>query len=147
MKYFIFMFALLLFQSKMTAIEEQENKEDKPTVMENKTFSYPKSESTDLTDEIKEYLDVLVEYLKTNPGTIVSITGHSDAFGTYEQNDKRSRERAEKVAYYLMKKGIPVGRIIFTGKGAIEPLASNKTEAGRRKNRRVEIEIIKQEKK
>lgn len=71
------------------------------------------------------------------------ITGHCADRGTAAARQKLSEERAEAVASYLIKLGVRDQYHIFTqGKGSKEPVASNNTEAGRAKNRRVEITIM-----
>ena len=71
------------------------------------------------------------------------ITGHCADRGTATARQKLSEERAEAVASYLIKLGVRDQYHIFTqGKGSKEPVASNNTEAGRAKNRRVEITIM-----
>ncbi|MCK5741285.1 MAG: OmpA family protein [Chlorobi bacterium] len=89
----------------------------------------------------KEYLDVLAEYLTTNPKLNVRIVGHSDNTGTLAQNKDRSDARAEQVFRYLADKGIPRSRLFKRGVGSIYPKETNATEQGRRKNRRVEVII------
>ncbi|MFN5550775.1 MAG: OmpA family protein, partial [Bacteroidota bacterium] len=59
--------------------------------------------------------------------------------GSERHNLKLSRDRAEAVAIYLIDHAIDESRIVFEGYGSTLPLASNETEEGRRKNRRVEI--------
>lgn len=71
------------------------------------------------------------------------ITGHCAQRGSERAQQKLSEERAEAVASFLVKSGIRDELHIFTqGKGAKEPVASNATEEGRAKNRRVEITIM-----
>ena len=71
------------------------------------------------------------------------ITGYCAARGTVKMQQQLSEERAESVASYLVDLGIRDQYHVFTqGKGAREPVASNDTEAGRIKNRRVEITIM-----
>ena len=71
------------------------------------------------------------------------ITGHCAERGTVSARQKLSEERAEAVASYLVKLGVRDEYHIFTqGKGSKEPVASNNTEEGRAKNRRVEITIM-----
>jgi outer membrane protein OmpA-like peptidoglycan-associated protein len=90
----------------------------------------------------KEYLDVLVEYLSSNPKLNVRIVGHSDNTGTLAQNKDRSDVRAEQVFRYLDEKGISRGRLFKRGVGSIYPNETNLTDQGRRKNRRVEVIVI-----
>ncbi|ROL61538.1 OmpA family protein [Bacteroidetes/Chlorobi group bacterium ChocPot_Mid] len=106
------------------------------------SFEYSSSSSVELTREVKQYLNKVAIYMQEHPGAVLGITGHSDDQGTMQENHERSVKRAEAVVEYLMKKGIPKGRLLASGKGSIEPVASNKTEAGRRKNRRVDIRIV-----
>ncbi len=79
--------------------------------------------------------DVVVRYGKTS----LTIVGHTDAEGTQENNQALSQRRAQAVADYLESKNVNPTRLAAVGKGETEPVADNKTEAGRRANRRVEI--------
>ncbi|MFH1050047.1 MAG: OmpA family protein [bacterium] len=105
-------------------------------------FSYPNSTSFEMTEEIKLFVDKAAKCLEENPEMNIVITGHSDDQGTYEQNDERAKARANTIADYLVGRGIEKRRVMALSKGSIEPIASNQTEAGKRKNRRVEIKII-----
>lgn len=69
----------------------------------------------------------------------VRIIGHTDSTGSDAINDPLSLERANAVKRYLESRGVAGGRIDTTGRGEHEPIADNSTEAGRAKNRRVEI--------
>jgi outer membrane protein OmpA-like peptidoglycan-associated protein len=109
----------------------------------NRTFTYPTSDHTNLTSEIRKYLKDVALYMKDNPMTVISITGHSDNFGTFVQNETRAKERANHVVDFLVKEGISKRRLLANQKGALDPVAKNETEQGRMKNRRVEIREIK----
>ncbi len=87
-------------------------------------------------------LDKLAEYLKTNSKWAVEIQGHTDSIGTAEFNNKLSLERAQAVVAYLLSKGILQKRLQSEGFGALQPVADNATEEGRRKNRRVAFRIV-----
>ncbi len=90
----------------------------------------------------KKKLEKLGEILKEFANDLL-ITGHCAQRGTVNAQQKLSEERAEAVASYLVELGIRDQYHVFTqGKGATEPVASNATEAGRIKNRRVEITIM-----
>ena len=90
----------------------------------------------------KKKLEKLGEILKEFSNDLL-ITGHCAARGTVKAQQELSEERAEAVAAYLVDLGIRDQYHVFTqGKGAREPVASNDTEAGRIKNRRVEITIM-----
>ncbi|MFM2393737.1 MAG: hypothetical protein RLZZ546_1719, partial [Bacteroidota bacterium] len=74
----------------------------------------------------------------------LEITGHTDASGTKEGNYSLSTARAEAVKTFLMNKGVPFSRFQkIDGKGQDEPIADNGSDAGRAKNRRVEIKLLK----
>jgi|SRR5690242_1720975 len=72
---------------------------------------------------------------------MVIATGHTDSIGTERYNQKLSERRASAVKAYLVSKGIPASKITTIGKGETQPVATNKTAAGRQKNRRVDIEF------
>ena len=134
--YLIFM-AILVISFIQCNTANQELKIDKVI-----SFEFSTSTSADLSDNLKKYLDKVAIYLEEHPGAVLGITGHSDNQGTFEENHKRSVARARAVKDYLLNKGIPAEQLLASGKGSIEPVASNKTEEGRRKNRRVDIRII-----
>ena len=79
--------------------------------------------------------DVVVRYQKT----AITVVGHTDAEGTSESNRDLSQRRAQAVVNYLQSKNVIPGRLTAVGRGEAEPIADNKTEAGRRANRRVEL--------
>jgi len=105
-------------------------------------FSYPTSNSTDLTQDLVEYLDAVAEFLMTNPQYRVIIEGHSDDRGTTTQNLDRSIRRSVIVMQYLLSKNVPRNRIITAGYGSVRPLVPNNSERNRAINRRVEIIIL-----
>ncbi|MGY3051999.1 outer membrane protein OmpA-like peptidoglycan-associated protein [Pedobacter sp. UYEF25] len=73
----------------------------------------------------------------------VSLKGYADGIGAYKYNWVLSDKRASSVKDYLVSKGVKASRVITTPFGSTEPIASNDTEAGRQKNRRVEISLKK----
>jgi len=87
-------------------------------------------------------LDRIVNLLERNKNLNIQINGHSDNNGTKERNMMFSIKRAEAVKDYLLSKGVSGNRIKSKGYGELKPLSSNNTAEGRRKNRRVEFEII-----
>jgi outer membrane protein OmpA-like peptidoglycan-associated protein len=97
-----------------------------------------------LTDYSKGQLDKLIQTLNSDKAFKVNIFGYADAQGTDEYNVKLSQSRIESVISYLEEKGIATARIIHQKAfGKANPVASNNTEEGRLKNRRVEFEIFK----
>ncbi|RMG20625.1 MAG: OmpA family protein [Bacteroidetes bacterium] len=87
-------------------------------------------------------LERLLAFLKLNPRVAIEISGHTDDTGNRQQKEELSLLRANAVKEYLMSRGIAEYRLQVKGFGMHRPIASNATEAGRRKNRRVEFEII-----
>jgi outer membrane protein OmpA-like peptidoglycan-associated protein len=77
--------------------------------------------------------------LNANPTTSVRIIGHTDSTGSDAVNDPLSVNRASSARNYLADRGVAASRIVIDGRGSREPLADNGSEAGRAKNRRVEI--------
>ncbi len=108
---------------------------------QSKPFNFPTSASTNLSAETRQYLDAVANYLLANPNTEVRIVGHSDNQGTLSENTERSRARANNARQFLIARGVAPGRVLATFSGALFPVASNETEAGRRQNRRIEIVI------
>ena len=90
----------------------------------------------------KASLDDLVSKLKDINLEVIIAVGHTDSVGTDEYNQKLSVRRAEAVKAYLQSKGVEAKRVYTEGKGEKQPVADNKTAAGRAKNRRVEIEVV-----
>ncbi|MDE2430993.1 MAG: OmpA family protein [Burkholderiales bacterium] len=95
-----------------------------------------------LKPEAKVKLDDMASKLKSINLEVVIAVGHTDSVGTDAYNQKLSIRRAEAVKSYLVSKGIEANRVYTEGKGKKQPVADNKTAAGRAKNRRVEIEVV-----
>lgn len=89
--------------------------------------------------ESQAIVEQIAALLKENPGLKVSIEGHTDGTGTAERNRALSRERAEAVRAAVAAQGVPAGRMEAKGWGPDKPVADNRTEEGKAKNRRVEI--------
>jgi len=90
----------------------------------------------------KAKLDDLVGKVKGINLEVIIAVGHTDSVGSDAYNQKLSVRRAEAVKAYLVSKGIEKNRIYTEGKGEKQPVADNKTNEGRAKNRRVEIEVV-----
>lgn len=86
-------------------------------------------------------LDKLSSDLRSNSSSRVQLDGHASAEGTDEYNMQLSRDRANAVKTYLVNSGVAASRISTTAYGERRPVASNATEAGRIKNRRVEFRL------
>ncbi|BBP46889.1 hypothetical protein THMIRHAS_22620 [Thiosulfatimonas sediminis] len=98
---------------------------------------------TDLSNKAKTQLNDYADYMKAVDDVTLKITGHTDSTGSATYNQKLSEKRANAVKTYLEENGVAGNRMTATGKGESNPIADNKTKAGRAENRRVEIEIVK----
>ncbi|HZV71262.1 MAG TPA: OmpA family protein [Saprospiraceae bacterium] len=87
-------------------------------------------------------LEEIYEFLKNNDKVIIEIGGHTNSLPTDEYCDRLSTTRAKNIATYLYGRGIPEAQISYKGYGKRQPVASNLTVDGRRKNQRVEIKIV-----
>lgn len=84
----------------------------------------------------------IADIIKDFPGFHVQVDGHTDNVGKPESNLKLSQERAAAVVTYLVnQKGTDAQRLSAKGWGDAKPIADNKTEAGRAKNRRVDFTV------
>ena len=101
-------------------------------------FEYNKAS---ILSQSYQSLDGLAVLLNQKPEWKLRISGHTDSIGDEEGNLSLSKERAESVKNYLVKKGIASERIETRYYGSAKPITSNETEEGRQKNRRVELEI------
>jgi outer membrane protein OmpA-like peptidoglycan-associated protein len=94
-----------------------------------------------LTEEVKNHIDLIKQYLSRNSGKIVQITGHADNTGSAQRNTIISSERATFMKQKLQDAGIDAGLMEVDSKSYLEPIADNNSAEGRAKNRRVEIKI------
>ncbi|PID59611.1 MAG: hypothetical protein CR986_04920 [Ignavibacteriae bacterium] len=115
-------------------------KKNKQVVLQGITFETNKSVISRKSEAVLEnaYLE-----LKENPNMYIEIQGYTDNVGKAKNNKILSQKRADAVRLWLVKQGIDALRIKAVGYGALRPIASNKTEEGRRKNRRIEIKVLK----
>ena len=97
-----------------------------------------------LDPDARGKLDAIAMKALNAKAFVVEVTGHADATGNTERNRVLSQRRADAVIRYLVEQHkIPLRRIITPyGFGASEPVADNKTRAGRAENRRVEVKIL-----
>jgi len=89
--------------------------------------------------ESKPTLDEIVKLLGQNPKLRLFVVGHTDSDGSAESNMKLSAERAAAVVKALVANGIAASRLKSAGVGTYCPVESNRSEAGKAKNRRVEL--------
>ena len=93
-------------------------------------------------DKYRGEIKKVADFMKTYPNTTAVIEGHTDNVFTAEYNQKLSQDRADSVRQYLISNfGIKASRLTSVGYGLTRPIASNNTEEGRQKNRRVQAVI------
>lgn len=97
--------------------------------------------SFDLRYAARQDLEKVVNILLRYPDTMIVVKGHTDSAGDEGYNQRLSESRAISVANYLLARGVQSSRIRGEGYGETMPVASNYTEEGRQRNRRVELDI------
>lgn len=131
--------AVVLFVSGCAVMEPPPApKVERTIAVENILFDFGK---TAIKPEAAQVLDRLAAFLKENREKRVDLEAHTDAVGKESSNLRLSGKRGAAVKDYLVKKGIEGSRISVQAFGGIKPIADNKTEAGRARNRRVEIRV------
>ena len=103
------------------------------------TFDFNKS---DLKPQFYGALNGVAATLNEYNQTMIEVVGHTDSIGSDAVNNKLSLERANSVAAYLEGQGVNRVRMETLGAGKAYPIADNSTDAGRAKNRRVEVRLI-----
>ena len=102
-----------------------------------------KTGSAELGDGPFDAIAALAAFLNADPVTRIAVVGHTDNVGSLRSNINLSRARAESVRMRLIDVfGIQPNRIEANGIGYLAPIASNSTEAGRNRNRRVEVVLL-----
>lgn len=94
---------------------------------------------SDIKTETQSIVDQLAEMMNANTDLKISIEGHTDNVGTPEANKTLSLNRAKAVVSAIAAKGVSASRLSSVGWGQEKPVADNRTEDGKAKNRRVEI--------
>lgn len=96
-----------------------------------------------LRPESEPLLNEVLNLLKGAATLRLSIEGHTDNVGAASANLSLSRRRAERVKAWLVGQGVPAARLATQGFGDTKPVADNRTEEGRSRNRRVELVKLK----
>jgi OmpA-OmpF porin, OOP family len=113
---------------------------DAPVTLNNIFFEFGKAI---LTPESSPELNRIAKLLAQNPTFVIEISGHTDNVGSDDVNNRLSQERADAVKNYLLSKNIKTERIVSKGYGKTKPIATNDTQEGQGRNRRVDFKIIK----
>ncbi len=102
---------------------------------------FDKNKAT-IRPESKRVLGNAQKVLQTYPSVNLEISGHTSSEGEPEFNQRLSQDRADSVKQWLVEAGVPPERLATRGAGPSEPIADNKTAAGREKNRRIEFKVL-----
>jgi len=123
------------------SLKKSSKEGEKVTIGQKVTFEdggqFATDKDTLSADAEKMFREVAKAYAKSN--NKVMIVGHTDDRASDEYNQALSERRAKTVARIFEQEGVPIENIYYIGKGESSPIATNKTEDGRAKNRRVEI--------
>jgi len=117
---------------------------ENPFILEQVLFP---SNSAKLEDDGIEQLDELAAWLQSHPTLRLRISGHTDSTGDEDRNRLLSRQRAEAVKQYLEQFGVDAARMEAEGRGSSEPIGPNNNPEERRRNRRVEVRFVEQDKR
>lgn len=127
--------------TKQTTIENKNNCQQKlKKLMSNSTIFFDSSKAI-IKPQSYPVLDEIFDILKQCPSAQVVVEGHTDNTGNADFNKKLSKNRAQSVVNYLVKKGIMREKLSEHGFGSSKPVVSNDTPEGRSKNRRIEFTI------
>jgi outer membrane protein OmpA-like peptidoglycan-associated protein len=96
-------------------------------------FEFDKSR---IDEKFHPVLDTVASIMKSDSSLQMGIHGHTDGMGPEKYNQVLSEARANAIADYLIKRGVPSGRFAVKGFGLHEPVGTNKTKEGRAQNRR-----------
>ena len=94
-----------------------------------------------LTREARDTVEEIARVARSVHDRRIAVEGHTDSVGAMSYNQKLSEDRAHSVGEALARAGIPKRQMAVRGYGETRPTASNNTESGRRRNRRVEVII------
>ncbi|WOH51363.1 OmpA family protein [Bradyrhizobium sp. sBnM-33] len=99
------------------------------------------SGKADIVADSAGLLDRLIETALRCPAANIEISGHTDADGDEAANQALSEKRAQAVADYLVKAGLPANRFSAVGYGSTQPIAGNETDQGKAQNRRIDFVV------
>ena len=106
-----------------------------------RSIIYFEHNSNELTPKAYETLNEIIKFTSQRPDLRITVEGFTDSYGNAVYNRQLSKYRADVVKNYLIGHGITPANIKVIGRGAENPIVSNKTFEGRKQNRRVEIEV------
>ncbi len=103
---------------------------------------YFTADSSDITEESYEVLEEIYQFLVQNPTVVIEIGGHTNTIPSHDYCDKLSSARAKTIAQFFYGQGIPNNRLSYKGYGKRQPITTDQSLAGRKRNQRVEIKIL-----
>ncbi len=118
------------------AVTQTADNQLKPNIPSDISFDTGRA---DIKPNLRPILDQFAQGLASQPNTEIRIVGHTDSTGSDSINNPLSVNRAASARDYLVARGVDGRRIQIDGRGSYEPIADNNTDAGRAKNRRIEI--------
>jgi NitT/TauT family transport system substrate-binding protein len=122
-----------------------EVKKSTPIVTKRITIYFPSGVST-LDPNAEMVLEKAAELAQTFGSAYLKVSGNTDNVGSRDMNVELSRKRAQAVVDFMVKKyGFPRDKFIVVGNGPDKPVADNKTDEGKAKNRRTDFEVVAQE--
>jgi outer membrane protein OmpA-like peptidoglycan-associated protein len=128
--------------TRITAVESHFNTIDTYTAGQPQSITFKVGSAT-LSNDAKQALDGIASQVSgLNSGFLVELQGFTDTTGSENVNNALSERRAQNVKRYLVTKNVPLHRISIIGLGEANPVADNKTRAGREQNRRVEVRVL-----
>ncbi len=125
-------------QSGQARVEKLQNDVVRITMTSQTAFD---TNSTDIKPGFHTTLDKLSDVVVRYNKTTLTVVGHTDNVGADKYNQDLSQRRAHSVAQYFESKRVNPVRLAISGKGEMQPVASNASEGGRQQNRRVEIYV------
>lgn len=126
--------------SLATFLADKSSKAPKVFTFDNLTFE---TNSAQITAKARPNVDDLIQIMQAYPSLTIRIEGNTDSTGPDAVNDPLSAERAQAVKDALVKAGIQASRVATRELGDRKPVASNQTETGREKNRRIDVVVTK----
>jgi outer membrane protein OmpA-like peptidoglycan-associated protein len=102
-------------------------------------FDYDKFE---VKQEYQEYLKQMIKMVKSHSDLRIKITGHTDSDGSDKYNEKLSQKRAKALIQFFEENGLEKSRVVIDFKGEKQPADTNKTNEGKKRNRRVDFTFI-----
>lgn len=103
-------------------------------------ITFPTAQA-DVKADFYPVLDAVADVLKEYNQTTISVAGYTDSVGKADANLALSQRRADAVSSYLQSRGVEADRLQAVGRGATNFIGDNSTDAGKAKNRRVEVTI------